>query len=518
MKHAAFFGCLSSFFFCSQAQVVSTELSKEGVETNEPCITIDPLYPATQFLGSNNNLLFVSQDGGFTWSPKTSEPPEGFFGDPVVKISRNGTFYLCHLAKNKSEKWPAQFDRIVFERSTDGGQTFSSTGVGYNPGKVQDKPWVFVDEGRKSAYRDRIYLSWTEFDAYGSKSALDSSRIRVAWSENGGVSFETPVVISDTAGDAADDDFTLEGATLAAGKQGALFAVWAGKNAIWFDKSLDGGKTWGKDRIIARQEGGWNQEIKGLYRANSMPFIAADLKGGLYVVWADARNGDLDVFYMHSADMGATWTAPIRVNSDAKGNGRDQYMPSIAVDGKTGIVYAMFYDRRNSENNLFTDVYACALKKEKVGPNIRLTNESFCVPSSKLFFGDYISIAAAKGAVRGAYTVWDNEKLIVTVRVAMLDEKVFKKQKNMAGSISLQVAQLVDSSQMLIHFNLPEARSCTLEMFRGNQLSYKQLFDPLMQSENEVLLDESKFASGVYKLVFSFKGRKIEQDIYIEKR
>lgn len=518
MKHAAFLGCLGSFFFCAQAQVWSTDLSKEGVETNEPCIAIDPLYPATQFLGSNNNLLFTSQDGGITWSPTSTEPPEGFYGDPVVKISRNGTFYLCHLAKNKSEKWPAQFDRIVFERSTDGGKTFNSTGVGFNEGKVQDKPWIFVDEGRKSAYRDRIYLSWTEFDAYGSKSYADSSRIRIAWSENGGVGFETPVVISDTAGDAADDDNTLEGATLAAGKNGELFAVWAGRNKIWFDKSLDGGKTWGKDKIIGKQEGGWNQKIPELYRANSMPFICTDLKGGIYVIWGDARHGDLDIFYIYSADMGTTWTPPTRVNNDTKGNGRDQYMPSIAVDAKTGVVYAMFYDRRHSENNLFTDVYACTLKKDKVGKNIRLTEEAFCVPSSKLFFGDYISIAAAKGLVRGAYTIWDNEKLIVTVKVAITDAKTIKKQKNNDGSVSLQVVQLVDSSQLLIHFNLPEVKSCTMELIRGNQLYYKQLLDPLQSSENEVLLDESKFASGVYTLRLSFKGRKMEQDIYIEKR
>lgn len=500
-----------------KAQTTIVQLHPEGVETNEPCIAIDPQYPGTQILGGNNDLFFISNDGGFTWTPKQIKPAEGFYGDPVVYITRNGVQYLAHLAKNKNEKWPNHFDRIVFERSTDEGEHFTSIGVGLNPGKVQDKPWIHVDEGKKSHFRDRVYLSWTEFDKYGSKDAADSSRIRVAWSSNGGESFETPVVISDSCGDAADDDNTLEGATLASGKKGELYAVWAGKGYIWFDKSLDGGKTWGLDKKIATQKDGWNIAVQGLYRANSMPFMVADKQGKLYVIFGDKRNGDQDVFYLFSKDGGETWTAPIRINNDPVGNGLDQYMPNICVDASKNKIYAVFYDRRNSSNNLFTDVYAAELKGEHVGANIRVTNTSFCLPSATLFFGDYISIAAAKGEIRAAYTHYESEKQIQTVEIALLTGKMVKKWKSNEKPVYIQWVQNYDSGQVLIHFNVPQAKSCTITMQRGDQLFYKQLFDPLISSENEVILPISKFAAGVYQLTLTYKGHKIDKDVFLDK-
>jgi hypothetical protein len=500
------------------AQTTLVQLHPDGVETNEPCIAIDPNYPGTQILGSNNNLFFISNDGGLSWTPKQLSPKEGFYGDPVVYINRWGTHYICHLAQNKTEKWPEQFDRIVFERSTDGGANFSSMGVGFTEGKVQDKPWIFVDEGKHSKFRDRVYLSWTEFDKYGSKNPLDSSRIRVSYSTDEGATFSEPVVISDTSGDASDDDKTLEGATLAAGKNGELYAVWAGNDFIWFDQSLDGGKTWGTDKKIATQVGGWNQQVAGLYRANSMPFVKCDNNGKIYVVYSDVRNGDHDVYYLFSKDKGVTWMGPIRVNNDPLKNGKDQYMPNIAVDRKKNKVYVLFYDRRNSENNKFTDVYACELKGMKPGINARITNESFCVPSSKIFFGDYISIAAAKNEVRMAFTTYEVEKQIPTVQVALLQGKQLQKWKSNEKPNYIQLVQDIDSNMVYLHFNVNGAKSCSVELTRGNQLYYKQLFDPLVTNENEVALPVSRFTSGVYRLTLSFKGHKVEKDVFIERR
>lgn len=508
-----------TWFLCgfAEAQVRITPLHSDGVETNEPCIAIDPKYPGTQLLGSNVDLVFVSSDGGETWSPRRLEPKEGFYGDPVVFIAEDGTQFLCHLAKNKNSSWPDHFDRIVFERSTDGGATFTSTGVGYNPGKVQDKPWLCVDESKKSPYFGRVYLSWTEFDKYGSNSPTDSSRIRFALSSNGGVSFDTTIVVSDVSGDAADNDFTLEGATVTSGPGGELYMVWSGGGKLWFDKSSDGGFSWGKDRVIGNQKGSWHQNQPGLMRGNSMPFLKADKKGKLYLVYGDESNGDQDVFYLYSKDKGETWSAPVRINDDELGNGRSQYMPNIALDRKKNKVYVVFYDRRNSELNRYTDVYAAELKKDKPGKNLRITNQSFAAPGAGVFMGDYISIAAARGVIRAAYTIYDHEKTIATVEVAHLDAKGFKKPDN-DRPLFIQLLQLGDTDQIYIHFRLPGAKSCTLELTRGSQLYYKQLFNPLESPENEVMLPASKFASGVYHMTLSFQGRKVERDIFLERR
>lgn len=501
------------------AQTIVVPLHPDGVETNEPSIAVDFKYPASQILGSNTSLFFVSEDGGFTWTRVILKPKEGFYGDPVVFISRKGYYYVAHLSKNPGKEWPDQFDRMVFEKSVDGGKTFTSAGIGFVPGKMQDKPWFWVDEGKHSRFRDRIYLAWTEFDKYGSNNPEDSSRIRFAWSENEGDSFSMPVTVSDSFGDAADNDGTLEGATMATGKKGEVFLVWSGKDKIWFDKSLDGGKTWGRDKVLCKQSGGWStDDVKGLMRSNSMPFITSNSKGHLYVVFGDRRNGDQDVFYLFSKDLGETWTPPIRIHQDAIGNGRDQYMPAICTDRKKDKVYVTWYDRRNSEFNRYTDLYVAELKGAKPGKNYRITNEPFCVPDTKVFFGDYISIAASDKVMRVAYTTWDNERKIATVLVAMPDVKAVQKGKAASDIPAMQVIQLKDTNMVYIHFNLPGYKSCTLEMARGDQVFFKELFDPLQQAHNEVMVPVSKLPAGVYKVTLSFKGRKLEQDFYVERR
>jgi hypothetical protein len=89
--------------------------------------------------------VFVTNDAGRTWDLVVVDPKQGFYGDPVLKWAKNNTVYLAHLAKNKQLPWPQHFDRIVFERSQDGGRSFTATDVGYNEGKMQDKPWVSLD-------------------------------------------------------------------------------------------------------------------------------------------------------------------------------------------------------------------------------------------------------------------------------------------------------------------------------------------------------------------------------------
>ena len=77
----------------------------EGIQTNEPSIAIDPKYPAFQVLGSNTSQFFISQNGGQSWVPKLLNPKEGFYGDPVTLISKEGHIYLTHLSKTEGKKW-----------------------------------------------------------------------------------------------------------------------------------------------------------------------------------------------------------------------------------------------------------------------------------------------------------------------------------------------------------------------------------------------------------------------------
>jgi len=512
-------GIIALFLFANNllAQTPIIDLVPGGLETNEPSLYIHPTNPKIQILGSNTDYFFVSNDAGFTWKHVELKPSEGFYGDPVTYIDKKGYFYLLSLAKNPGLEWPEHFDRIVLQTSNDQGQTWKSNGVGYQPGKMQDKPWIAIDENKSSPHKGSVYVSWTEFDKYGSKDPRDSSRIRFAYRRNADDTFAT-VIASDSCGDAEDGDNTLEGATCAIGVWGDIFCVWAGKGKIWMDVSRDGGKTWGKDQIIAEQQSGWAiDDIPGLMRSNNMPFIKSDSKGRLYLVYGDKRNGDYDIFLKMSNDGGQNWSDDQRLNTDAKSNGRDQYMPHLAMDVSNDKLYVIWYDRRHSSSNMYTDVYMRPIVKGKPGKEYRITNQSFCPPGKKEFFGDYIAVAASKGLLRAAFTDFDNQSAQTTVKVAAMSDAFIKRYASIPKQAYMEMGVLPDTALFLVHFALPGMKSCTLEISRGRQVVYKQLFDPLAVEEQEVLLPLSRIPRGVYKVALSAKGRKMTKELYIGK-
>ena len=128
-----------------------------------------------------------------------------------------------------------------------------------------------------------------------------------------------------------------------------------------FDKSTNGGTTWGTDVFVSSIPGGWDYSIPGISRANGLPITACDtsqspFNGNIYINWSDQRNGtgNTDIFLSKSTDGGNTWSAVKKVNDD--NTTRHQFFTWMTIDQTTGILYFVFYDKRNTSNNL-TDVY-----------------------------------------------------------------------------------------------------------------------------------------------------------------
>ncbi len=252
-------------------------------------------------------------------------------------------------------------------------------------------------------------MAWTEFDLYGSLNPLDSSRILFSRSVDGGATWSQPHRISDEGGNCLDQDSTVEGAVPSVGPNGEIYIAWAGPKGIVFDKSLDGGLTFGNDIVVTSVPGGWDFGIPGIFRSNGLPVTACDIsnsarRGWIYVLWADQRNGEAntDVFLVRSTDGGSTWSNLKKVNNDVGSS--QQFFPWLAVDQSSGILYAVFYDRRNTTpGDSTTEVY---LAKSNDGGdswmNVRISQSSF-LPKSSTFFGDYISIAAMAGKI---YPIW----------------------------------------------------------------------------------------------------------------
>ena len=497
-------------------QIRNSQFGTPVVEGNEPTIAIHPNNPNEVWLSYNTSKLFRSKNAGENWVEVFPNSPYGFYGDPVIKIAKNGCIFLTHLSKNKAKKWPSWFDCIVFERSID-GVNFTSVCVGANENKMQDKPWFSIDEGQKSRFNGNLYLTWTEFDKYGSTNERDSSRIRFARSSDNGLSFSEPVIVSDKSGGAIDDDYTSEGATVAVLSDGSLFCFWSRSDTLWMDRSLDAGKTWGKDVAICQMSGGWNFElVKGLIRTNGMPFAVADKKDRIYISFAcSSLQGNLDVFYVFSKDKGQHFTGPIRVNDDK--DDRDQFSPYLTIDEKGNVPQILWYDKRNSESGHFCDIYTAKLCGKKPLKNIKLTKEPIILPGKNLFMGDYIGLSVVNGRGFAAVTSYNDE--IREACIQLIDWPLKLKKVRYSDEPVLLVNRNFGSDSLVICLSFPNQSSYTFEVKSNDRSLITNVFEiekPGQLQYQEIFLRKSRLGHGLFSFTIRRKGKIFKKSMWLD--
>ena len=365
---------------------------------NEPSIMMDPNHPNFLVAAANLNNYYVSTDTGRTWQGGILESSHGVWGDPTIVVDTAGSFYFFHLSNPASGNW---IDRIVCQKTTDHATSWSDGSyAGLNGTKAQDKQWCAIDR-----HNNNMYLTWTQFDEYGSTVPEDSSVILFSKSTDAGQTWSEAKRISKHAGDCIDSDQTVEGAVPAVGPNGEVYVAWAGPNGIVFNRSTDAGENWLSEEIkVDDMPTGWDYAISGIYRANGLPVTACDTsnsayRGTIYINWTDQRNGadNTEVWLSKSTDGGDIWSAPIRVNDDT--TNRQQFFTWMTIDQTNGYLYFVFYDRRNYTSDS-TDVYL-ALSKDGGSTFInKKISESPFVPNSGIFFGDYTNITAHHGIIR----------------------------------------------------------------------------------------------------------------------
>ncbi len=405
MKKLVFYWLITSFFY-SQSQNVM--ISNQNNPT-EPSIKINPNNTNNMVAGTVLNHYYYSNDAGQTWQSGILNSSYGVWGDPVIDVDNDGNFYYFHLSNPPGGNW---IDRIVCQKSTDNGQTWNDgTFTGLNGTKAQDKHWTIIDKNTNT-----IYMTWTQFDIYGSSDPNDKSQILFSKSTDQGDTWTAPVKVNIVDGDCIDSDNTVEGAVPALGPNGEIYVSWAGPNGLVFNKSLDGGNTWLNQEIaIDPMPGGWDYGIPGIYRANGLPVTKCDLSGGvnhgtIYINWTDQRNGtdDTDVWLVKSTDGGDTWSTPVRVNDDPPG--KHQFFTWMDIDQTNGNLFFVFYDRRNYTDTQ-TDVYlAYSTDGGTTFTNILLSESPF-IPNQGVFFGDYTNISVHNNVVRPIWTRLDNASL-----------------------------------------------------------------------------------------------------------
>lgn len=499
---------LAVFIFENTLAQSTNILIQDTGNPNETSIAINPKNPDQLVAGANLFNVYTSEDGGYTWTKGKLNSPYGVWGDPCIIADTSGNFYFSHLSNPNSGSW---LDRIVIEKSTDGGKTWNGgTYTGLNSPKHQDKPWMAYDAAPNSPFKGNLYISWTEFDNYGSSNPQNRSRILFSSSYDAATSWNTPVLVSEMTGDCIDSGNTAEGAMPAIGPNGEVYLSWSLNDTLWFDRSLDGGETWlANDIFVTTQPGGWDFAVPGIYRSNGLPVTTCDLSGGpyhgtIYINFSDQRNGehDTDIFIVKSTDGGNSWSEPVRVNDDAPG--KHNFFTWMTIDQVTGVIYTVFYDRRDYADE-WTDVYmAYSTDGGESFTNLKISDTPF-FPNPNFFFGDYTGIAAQGGSV---HPIWTRQEpngktstwtTVFNFPVGVNSANFFSLQTN------LQNQPNPFTSKTRISFNTAVSQSLSLSV---HALSGQQITE---------IFRNKKFDNGAHEVEFDNQIFKLPRGMYFLK-
>jgi hypothetical protein len=386
---------------------------------------------------------------------------------------------------------------IVVYKSTDGGVTFpfaytaaSSSGTG------EDKEYITTDLVPGSPFYNTIYFTWTRFTS--------GQRILCIKSTNGGVNWSTPANVSEAT-------FGVQGSDPAISTNGQINIVWLANNgsssSIYYDKSTDGGTTFGTDIIIST---GTSPTLPN--SAPTFPSIAADISGGprngyLYTVFSDSRNGDPDVFLCRSTNNGNNWSAPVRVNNDAVSNGKLQYWPWIGVNDN-GNIAIIWLDTRNTADNTIFEAYLA----RSFDGGLTFTNELLSsqpsptsVPGSNVRFGDYICIDYWKNKI---VPVWTDE------RAGGYNMDIYTANINTVVGVEPVAKNVPDEYKLYQNYPNPfnPTTNIKYQIKNSGYVSVK-VFD-ILGKEIETLVNEKQFP-GSYEV--KFDGSNLPSGVYFYK-
>src|SRR5205823_5119159 len=112
------------------------------------------------------------------------------------------------------------------------------------------------------------------------------------------------------------------GAVPFVGPNGEVYVAWNdfAANTIAFNRSFDGGVTWGHPQVIAPKRLPFDIDIPAEFNRGALVYPACDAdrssgpnRGRVYCAWMDLTStNNTDIFVASSSDLGSTWSAPVR--------------------------------------------------------------------------------------------------------------------------------------------------------------------------------------------------------------
>lgn len=341
--------------------MIPRSLSDETSQDSEPTLAVNPRNTnqivgaafTPDPLGGNLAPVFVSNDGGSTWTLKSIVPSETQTGDICVGFGPSGELYAGIL------RLPSQDTRLNILRTKDVQSTMPMTVLVDRLGV--DQPYVQATPGTNGgvpAAKDRLYVGDNDFATHSQTSTIDYSlNARAAKAK-----FKKAKI--DGRPNTMQNGPQVRPACHPNGRVYLAFMRWTGQHGSWPANTL----VVTADLVVVRDDSGGtgaapftalrdpNDHAPGVRVVQSITFpfhhdetgvpgqqrlggdvaIAVDPTNAdiVYVAYASLEQAGYTVHVRHSTNGGQTWSGDLRKLPGATN-------PSLAVNnqGKVGLLY-----------------------------------------------------------------------------------------------------------------------------------------------------------------------------------
>jgi hypothetical protein len=394
---------------------LGTNLRVSGSQTaprSESDIRIDLWHPQRIIAASNNILSsgqqgqYWSADGGVTWG-QTLLPlvtGDSHHADPTVDWDSTGTAWSTTLGVVVDSNNNTIALRLRTYKSVDGGQTWTYDSLASGSQTAVDKEMIWVDHNATSPYHDTLYAIWRNTSAAVMNRKLP------------GGNWDIPIQVSgsETSGAAVGADVTTN-------SYGDVFGFWPDTGdgihgKIVVTKSTDGGASYPTRVTVAPTYGSYAIAIPAFAQRKALIYVSAAAwrtasKNMVYASWTDLSGSNTRIWFARSADGGATWSAPVRINPQTCSN--DQFNQRLVVDESTGVLGIIYYDTYNDPTRIKADVWYQASFDDGATwyPALRLTSaqtdETVSGADLSNQYGDYNGLA---GSARVLFPSWTDRR------------------------------------------------------------------------------------------------------------
>jgi hypothetical protein len=441
----------------------------------------------------------VSTDGGLSWSAGTLIPhqsPGYTSADPSIAFNSKGEVFLVFI----DTKTTKDSGGVFICKSTDGGLSWGNpakvTDLSEKPDLPVDRPWIAIDNsgGPRDGY---IYIT--------SKTIPDLPCPCDIWMKvspgNGTWSSIRHLDQNIPQGPQINSM-----AVPAVGADGAFYYTYYSYDTslnpfvrLVLGKSTDGGQTFTYSSIASFTSASAGKD--SLYQASYTLSAHPDDASSLIATWTDSRNGDPDIYYAWSSNAGSTWSAPLRLNDDATGNGAGQDM-CWASFGEGGRFVAAWRDRRDhgsGSQTSFGIYYAVSVNKGvSFLPNKKIS--SAASPFINIQRGnDFLGTGTAGSSI---YALWvdqrDGNTEIYFARDLFSENTTDITEKALPLRISVQPNPFSSSFTLVIESTLHTDALVEVYDMEGS-IALAPLILRLNPGENRVILGED-LKAGAYQV------------------